>query len=617
MNDTQSRSVLYLYRELWRIIHGARGMFFGAVLLLVSAQLVLLTVPYISSRAINTLQLKGWAGMSQAGFWLSMVLVVAAGSWILHGPARVLERNVALLVRRRMSAMLVERLFSLPLGWHEAHHSGAVTHRVQQSTHALSGFAQSQFIYLNSAVRLIGPLLALSLIQPLVGVAAVVGFIVMSVSVVGFDRAMIRLAHEENDAERRYAATLVDALGNTTSLFALRQARSLGALLERRLLAIFEPLKRSITLNEAKWCTVDLASKVLSCGLVALFAWLAARQSVSRAGVQQTLLLGSIYMVWEYAQQAGGVVSAFASHFQAFARLNADYASADIIRETPPSYLPARAASSDTAEDSSTDWKRLEMRDIVFRHTSGREERPTLDHVSLSLERGKRYALIGGSGSGKSTLLRVLAGLYPAERILLKRDGAPVLVAPLESARWLRSATTLIPQDAEVCEGTLAENLALCESIHGPPSPEDYPKALEIARASDFVDPSEAGLQTRVAERAANWSGGQRSRIALARGVLAASGSGLVLLDEPTASLDPVTEAHVFTNLFAAFADACIVSSIHRVNLLDRFDEVIVMSEGRLVAQGPVDMLALSSPEFQRLVMSHRTSAEETSAAVA
>jgi ATP-binding cassette, subfamily B, bacterial len=594
------RSVLHLYGELWSFIRGARRMFVGAVLLLIAAQVVLLVVPYISARAINTLQLRGWGGMHAAGLWLLMALLVAAGSWVLHGPARILERNVALLVRRRMSAALIEHLFCLPLGWHESHHSGATTHRVQQSTHALSGFAQSQFIYLNSAVRLVGPLFALSAIQPVVGLVAVLGFVVMSASVIGFDRAMIRLAHQENDAERRYASTLVDTLGNTTSLFALRQARGLGALLERRLLAIFEPLKRSILLNEIKWCTVDLASKALSWGLVALFAWLASRGAHAGGRPQTTLLLGSIYMVWEYAQQAGGVVSAVAAHFQAFARQNADYASADVIRQAPPAYFPLSNSPADGPQ-----WRRLDIRDLVFRHSSTRCERPTLDHVSLTLERGKRYALIGGSGSGKSSLLRVLAGLYPAEGIVLRPDAGAVMPSPAEAARFLRLTTTLIPQDAEVCEGSLAENLNLCESLTGAPSPEDYPRALEIARATDFVDPTPAGLQIHVAERAANWSGGQRSRIALARGVLAAAGSGLVLLDEPTASLDPVTEAHVFTNLFAAFSDACIVSSVHRVNLLARFDEILVMSEGRLVAQGPMDVLALTSPEFQTLVRGH------------
>jgi ATP-binding cassette, subfamily B, bacterial len=82
---------------------------------------------------------------------------------------------------------------------------------------------------------------------------------------------------------------------------------------------------------------------------------------------------------------------------------------------------------------------------------------------------------------------------------------------------------------------------------------------------------------------------------------LAACGSDIVLMDEPTASLDPATEARVYTNLFAAFADACVISSVHRLSLLERFDEIIMMHDGRLVAQGSIDELTLTCPEFQRL----------------
>jgi ABC-type multidrug transport system fused ATPase/permease subunit len=475
---------------------------------------------------------------------------------------------------------------------------------VQQSSHALSGFAQSQFIYLNSAVRLVGPVLALWWLEPAVGTAAVIGFCVICLSVIGFDRAMIRLAHHENDAERRYSSALLDALSNSTTLFALRQARSVAALLERRLESIFEPLKRAIFLNEAKWCTVDIASKVLSCGLVALFAWLAARHGAVNG--KHVLMLGSIYMVWEYASQAGGVISAVASHFQTFARQQADYASADLIRDSAPS------VSTPNSVVAQGKWDRCEVRDITFRHSASRNDAPTLDHVTLSLERGKRYALIGGSGSGKSTLLRVLAGLYEAERIAVDQSNGPAIVSATEAARFFRTTSTLIPQDAEVFEGSLAENLSLCDSVSGvTATDDDFLAALEIARVSDFIPATQAGLALPIAERAANWSGGQRARVALARGVLAAKGSALVLLDEPTASLDPGTESLVYENLFATFSNACVISSIHRLNLLNRFDEVLVMHNGRLVAQGPASVLAATSPDFRALLAAHhRTDSE-------
>jgi ATP-binding cassette, subfamily B, bacterial len=577
-------------------MRGERQVFVGAVVLLVAAQVVLLSVPYISGRALNALQLQGTAGLRDAGLWLSMVLLVACCSWVLHGPGRVLERRAALLIRQRLAAHLVERLFQLPLAWHESHHSGATAHRVQQSTQALSGFAQSQFIYLNSAVRLLGPLIALWWVEPLIGFAAVAGFAIIVSSVVGFDRAMLRLANQENEAERHYSATLIDTLGNTGTVYALRQARGVAARLERRLLAVFVPLRRAIVLNEIKWCTVDLSTRVLNCGLVALFVWLATR-GTSANGVGKTLLLGSLYMVWEYAQQAADVVASIASHFQTFARQHADYASANIIRDAVPDSPPLGVTSA----SSDARWQRMTVRDLTFRHAASRDGGPALERLSFCLERGKRYALIGASGSGKSTLMRVLAGLYPAERVALTLDDGPIRVSPAETAHLLRARATLIPQESEVYQGTLGENLGLCESVSGPPAAHAYAGALQAACATDFVQPTPLGLEAPVAERAANWSGGQRSRVALARGILAACGSDLVLMDEPTASLDPATEARVYTNLFAAFTDACVISSIHRLSLLGRFDEVLVMQEGRLVAQGTADELALSCPEFQRL----------------
>jgi ATP-binding cassette, subfamily B, bacterial len=599
--------ILYLYKELWDQSAGQRSKLLAAMALLVAAQSVLLAVPYLAGHAINALQLQGADGLNDAGLWLSLVVAVTAGSWILHGPGRILERNVALAVRRRISSGLVAKLFSLPLAWHEANHSAATAHRVQQSSHALTAFAQSQFIYLNSAMRLVGPIVALCWLQPVVGAAALTGLAVICASVLGFDRAMIRLARLENDAERRYAATLTDSLGNSTTLLALRQQRPVTALLNVRLEAIFAPLRRAIMLNEAKWCTVDIASKALSCSLVATYAWLAAKSGASDVK-QHALMLGSVYMVWEYASQAGGVVSSLASHFQTFARQHADHASADPIRDAANGRAASEHASPLTA--SGQTWERLDLRELTFRHPAARSELPTLDQVSLSLERGKRYALIGSSGSGKSTLLRILAGLYEAQRIVIDRSHAPAIMCPVEAARLMRNTTTLIPQDAEVLEATLAENLALCESVSGAPARSRFGRALAFARVDDFVEPGEKGLESTVAERGANWSGGQRARLALARGLLAAEGSTLVLLDEPTASLDPQTEAAVYDNLFVALEQACIVSSVHRLNLLDRFDEVLVMHSGRLVAQGRPAVLAAVSPDFRRLMSAYRREAQ-------
>jgi ABC-type bacteriocin/lantibiotic exporter with double-glycine peptidase domain len=311
-------------------------------------------------------------------------------------------------------------------------------------------------------------------------------------------------------------------------------------------------------------------------------------------------MLGSLYMVWEYASQAGGVISTFASNFQNFARQHADFASADSIRDA--AIKSADSISPELLHASSPDSEYYMIRDLVFSHPGARGERPTLNGVSLSLQQGRRYALIGGSGSGKSTLLRVLAGLHEADRVGIDRRNGPAIVTPSGAAQMLRANVTLVPQDAEVLEGTLAENLSLCATHAGAPMDAQYSSAMNTACVSDFIPADANGLNTAVVERGANWSGGQRARIALARGILAAADSNLVLFDEPTAALDSRTEARVYDNIFAALPSSCIVSSIHRLHLLDRFDEVIVMHEGRVVAQGPAALLAATSPDFRQLL---------------
>src|ERR1700732_5028304 len=122
----------------------------------------------------------------------------------------------------------------------------------------------------------------------------------------------------------------------------------------------------------------------------------------------------------------------------------------------------------------------------------------------------------------------------------------------------LGSVVLLAPQDAEIFEGTIGHNLTLGIEHSGA----SIRRACDLAGFSAIVDALPAGLATNIAERGLNLSGGQKQRLALARAILAARGRSLLLLDEPTSSLDLGTEARVYDKLLAALPDACIVSSI-------------------------------------------------------
>ncbi len=140
----------------------------------------------------------------------------------------------------------------------------------------------------------------------------------------------------------------------------------------------------------------------------------------------------------------------------------------------------------------------------------------------------------------------------------------------------------MIPQEADVFEASVRENLTFdvaCDEI-------ELRSAIHTSGFETVLEGMPNGLDTLISERGFNMSGGQRQRLCLARGLLAARGRSLLLLDEPTSALDPVTEAHVHRRLDASFEDACIVASVHRMSLLEHFDRVVLMVDGRIVDCG-------------------------------
>jgi ABC-type multidrug transport system fused ATPase/permease subunit len=633
-----------LYRELWRFAEGHRVQLVLSFALLIGSQVAKLAVPALAGTALNTIQSQGVAGVGRAGTLLALVFGATAVSWLLHGPGRILERNVALAVRQKLSADLMERLFSAPLVWHEAQHGVETGHRVQQGTRALYDFAQSQFIYLQSAASLIGPVIALWVISTWVGFAASCGYLLLGLIIVRFDRVMMRLAAVENAADRRYWSSLSDALVNTLSIFALKMRAGVLRLVDARLAAVFEPVRRAILYNEAKWASVDLLNSALWIALVALFVWL----SIQGGGPTDTIRLGNLFMVYEYALQAGGVITGIAAHFQTLARQQTDYASAAPIQALPLHDAPACAPGPDPSLATATsatdpahsaipasafaaavagDWEELQFQALDYVHprphdavADGKES--AIRGAGMRLRRGRRYALIGPSGSGKTTLLRMLAGLYTPQAGTLVIDGKGGAIDAAAMPALLQSIVTLLPQDADLFGGTVRENLQLAirggsagnqavqeagrqgEGLGAGDAAAGLERALAVAQASGFLAGMPRGIDSEVSPRGGNLSGGQRQRIAIARALLAAASSSVLLLDEPTSALDPGTERALVQALLAFRADACIVASIHRPQLLDAFDEVLVVNAGRVVDQGTPAELAPRCEELAAFLRS-------------
>ncbi len=237
-----------LYFNMWRYAAGARLKLGLTWLMLVGAALMELLSPWLGAQALIALQKNGTQALSTAAYYGAAILVAAVIAWSLHGPGRVGERRIALIVRKNFTDALYAKLMRLPLAWHDRHHSGEVQQRISQASLALHNFTQNQFHYIKAIVHFLGAAMAIMLFSPMLGSIAVIGYSLAGMIMVRFDVALMRLAKEENAAERKFQSRLLDFLGNISTVMAFRMQDSSRRLVDERLGKVFVPARKSISL---------------------------------------------------------------------------------------------------------------------------------------------------------------------------------------------------------------------------------------------------------------------------------------------------------------------------------------------------------------------------------
>ncbi|WP_246816342.1 MULTISPECIES: ABC transporter ATP-binding protein [unclassified Corynebacterium] len=215
-------------------------------------------------------------------------------------------------------------------------------------------------------------------------------------------------------------------------------------------------------------------------------------------------------------------------------------------------------------------------------------EKRILSDINLTIPAGSRVGIVGPSGSGKSTLLRVLAGLQP-------HSGEVCLDGDALSTPELLANSLLISQQPAIFGTTVADNLRIaCPDA----TAVDMRKALRDVHLLAEIEQRPGGLDSEVGDQG-NWlSGGQRRRLAIARGLLGAA--PIVLLDEPTADIDRRTEGLIKESLTRLTEGRTSIMVAHRMEALSDVDLVIVVAEGRIVAAGKPDQLSTSNEYYAR-----------------
>ncbi|KUI02051.1 ABC transporter ATP-binding protein [Mycolicibacterium acapulense] len=217
-------------------------------------------------------------------------------------------------------------------------------------------------------------------------------------------------------------------------------------------------------------------------------------------------------------------------------------------------------------------------------------ERPVLQDISLTARSGTTTAVVGSTGSGKSTLVSLICRMYDATSGSVYLDGVDVRDYDPEQ---LWSVLGLVPQRGYLFSGTVADNLRYGKSDA---TDEEMWAALRVAAADDFVRAHPDGLGMKVAQGGANFSGGQRQRLAIARAVIRRP--VVYLFDDAFSALDVHTDARVRSALREASAEATVIVVAQRISTVIEADQIVVIDDGRIVGIGTHETLLRDCPQY-------------------
>lgn len=579
-----------LLRTAWHYARQQKGQFLLVYALFLGANLTAALHPLLFGWFISQLQQANTEILAVCWQYAGAFMALKLIEWCFHGPARIWERELAFHLSRNFLDELYHQTLHLPVRWHKEHHSGATINRIRKAYDALKTFFQSGFTYLHTLLKCLFSFGAMLYFSPAFGLIGVALGVLTVWVIMTFDKPFIKTLEETNEREHVVSSTLFDSLSNIITVISLRLEKQMQTNLMGKVMDTFGPFRSNIRINEWKWFVASMLVATIYAVITLGYVW--------QHYIPGTVFyVGGLVALIGYVNNFTSVFVDVAWQYTQIVQFNTDVQTARGIGEA---YAQTEhPAPSDTLP---ANWQSIDINRLSFSHSlkPGQvSRRAGLQDVSIRLERGLRVALVGESGSGKSTLLTLLRGLYvpdPTLEILVDGESKTGLGS-------LADTVTLFPQDPEIFENTVGYNITL-----GLPfAEEDVQAACNIARFSDVLQHLPNGLQTDIQEKGVNLSGGQKQRLALARGVLAARTSDIVLLDEPTSSVDPKTEFDIYHQLLTEFSDKAVVSTLHRLHLLPMFDYVYVMRNGHVADEGTFVYLRQHSPIFQAMWQHQQT----------
>ncbi len=587
MKKDSSNILIYLFGKTWKYAHGWHSKITAFWMMFICAEAVeLFITPFLWAQIMNVIQI---GGITEKTIWhvcglLLLTLGVDIAFWVIHGPARVLECFTAFHVRMNYREYLLKGVMTLPLQWHSDHHSGDTIDKVEKGTRGLYEFSSGSFQIIYALVRIIGCYCVLTYFSHSAGFIVLAMVLLTAWIIMRFDRILVAQYTQLNKLENKISESVFDAISNITTVIVLRVERLVFDAIMEKVKKPYQIYQHNTILNEIKWFLVNMCCTIMTIAVLSIYFW-------HNVLVHKNIMIGDVYLLIKYLENISNLFFQFAQLYGETLRrkaqvLNAEELSKSFSEESFTNHvLPAR-------------WQELHVESLSFSYHQTQEENLHLENISLFLLRGQRVAFVGTSGSGKTTCLKVLRELYKPTTLTLTVDG---ILIP-EGFGGIARAISLVPQDSELFATTILENITL-----GADYDIEFVKIFtDMACFTDVVMGLPNQFSSSIKEKGVNLSGGQKQRLALSRGLLACHDKDICLLDEPTSSLDAITEMRIYQNIFQAFEGKLIISSVHKLHLLPLFDVIYLFDEGRIIAHGSLNQLLVHCSQFQELWQQQR-----------
>jgi len=498
--------------------------------------------------------------------------------WSLHGPSRLLEENNAFQNRAWYQTHLLGGVLRMPLSWHAEHHSGDTLDKVEKGSSGLFNFSENTF----QIVRIVNAMTVSSIVLAVFDPGAMAISLLMigfAVSIIAFfDKRLAKNYRELNRMENKISEKIKDAVTNITTVVILRIEKQILKSIEAKIWEPYSLFKNTNRINEAKWFLVSLCASSMP--------WIVLSYYFYKVSLGLSLSIATLYTLYSYTNNVSETFYDFAGFYGDLLKWKARVLNAE---ELASGFKPM---PNDTNGNGNHAWKELSIRNINFSyHEDGTDLR--LDNVSIQARRGEKIVLVGKSGSGKSTSLQVFRELYPSQGGDVHLDGKRLD----DVLKSISSQMTLVPQDPEIFATTVWENITMGVDY----DPELVKRCVEMASFTEVVENLPNKFDSIIGEKGVKLSVGQKQRLALARGLLACQDKTIVLLDEPTSSIDIENETRIYASIFKAFTDKVIISSIHHLHLLPLFDKIYMFDDGQIEASGTFKELLTNCSEFQKI----------------